>query len=290
MVFAAGRLPIASNRHVMTGSYEAHSHDFIEIVLITGGSGIHQTAAGAARVQVGDAFLFWPGAWHAYLACDRLVVCNCYFGSELLQRELAWIDADPYLAPLLVAARGAERRLTARLRDHHFVACVDYLAALRQLTESGGLETTADRLAYLLLILSRFAAVVHDRARQSTGRSPSHPAVVRGMGLLARDLARPWTLGELAATLNLERAYVVRLFKAHTGLPPMAYLSRQRAERASALVLETDLPISEIARQVGWDDPNYFARRFRSYLGMSASAYRSRYARTGTRPDPTHKP
>ena len=61
-----------------------------------------------------------------------------------------------------------------------------------------------------------------------------------------------------------------------TGLPPMAYLSRLRVETAAAMLLHTDLSITQIAEAVGWPDANYFARRFRAHYGLNASTYRAR--------------
>ncbi len=49
----------------------------------------------------------------------------------------------------------------------------------------------------------------------------------------------------------------------------MQFLAKIRAERAAILLLRTRRDISKIGRQVGWGDPNYFARRFKSYFGTS---------------------
>ena len=57
----------------------------------------------------------------------------------------------------------------------------------------------------------------------------------------------------------------------------MAYLSRHRVELAADRLLHTDLPISRIGESVGWPDQNYFARRFKSHYGLSASTYRHRF-------------
>jgi len=60
------------------------------------------------------------------------------------------------------------------------------------------------------------------------------------------------------------------------GNPPLAWLTMRRAERAAVLLLSTDAPVAEIGRRVGWDDPNYCARRFRAAFGVNPAAYRRR--------------
>ena len=75
----------------------------------------------------------------------------------------------------------------------------------------------------------------------------------------------------------------MRRFKAATGLPPMAYLSRLRVESAAALLLHTDQSITQIGEAVGWPDANYFARRFKAHYGLSASAYRARFSHNAAR-------
>jgi AraC-like DNA-binding protein len=77
-------------------------------------------------------------------------------------------------------------------------------------------------------------------------------AVVQAMLLLEADLARSWTLTSLAAELHLAPGYLVRLFNAATGLPPMPYLGQLRAEHAAVLLLHSDEPVTSIGRAVGW--------------------------------------
>lgn len=66
-----------------------------------------------------------------------------------------------------------------------------------------------------------------------------------------------------------------------SGLPPIAYLSRLRAEVAASLLLRTAQPITQISRSVGWPDQNYFARRFKAHFGLTATTYRKRFAEEG---------
>jgi hypothetical protein len=58
----------------------------------------------------------------------------------------------------------------------------------------------------------------------------------------------------------------------------MAYLGQLRAEHAAVLLLPSDEPVTSIGRAVGWPDQSGFARRFKAHYGLSASAYRKRFA------------
>ena len=135
-------------------------------------------------------------------------------------------------------------------------------------------------LGLLSLVLSELgrAAAASGGADGTERGGRLHPAVRRAMRLLESDIARPWTLTALAEELHLAPAYLVRLFKDATGLPPKAYLAQLRAERAAVLLLHSDDPITGIGRAVGWPDQNYFARRFKAHYGLSATTYRRQFA------------
>lgn len=99
----------------------------------------------------------------------------------------------------------------------------------------------------------------------------------RTVEYLRSTLAEDVTLDRLAEIANLSSFHFARMFRLSTGLPPFAYQRRLRCERARELLVETDLPITEIAAQVGYDTPQAFARMFRGEAGMSPSAYRQEH-------------
>lgn len=91
---------------------------------------------------------------------------------------------------------------------------------------------------------------------------------------LADNLAEDVTLDTLAGVAGLSTFHFARQFKLSTGLPPYAYLRRLRCERAKELLTGTDLPVTEIAAQVGYETPQASARMFRAEVGASPSRYR----------------
>ena len=153
---------------------------------------------------------------------------------------------------------------------------LDALAALRHRPPALHRPDIIGRLSLLFGQLGQ--AVMQARGMLSGEPGSAHPAVIQAMRLLEADLARSWTLTSLAAELHLAPGYLVRLFNAATGLPPMACLGQLRAEHAAVLLLHSDEPVTSIGRTVGWPDQSGFARRFKAHYGLSASAYRKRFA------------
>lgn len=85
-----------------------------------------------------------------------------------------------------------------------------------------------------------------------------------------------WPVGRLARVSNVSEAHFARSFKAAFGVPPHRYLLTRRIERATALLRDTDLSITDIAFQTGWQSLGSFGRTFRDITGMSPGEFRER--------------
>jgi transcriptional regulator GlxA family with amidase domain len=85
-----------------------------------------------------------------------------------------------------------------------------------------------------------------------------------------------WPVQRLARVSGVSAAHFARSFKEAFGLPPHRYLLTRRIERATALLRETELPITEIAFQTGWESLGTFGRTFRDVTGESPGAVRAR--------------
>ena len=85
-----------------------------------------------------------------------------------------------------------------------------------------------------------------------------------------------WPVPRLARVSGVSQAHFARSFKDAFGVPPHRYLLTRRIERATALLRDTDLPITEIAFQTGWKSLGTFGRTFRDVTGESPSALRER--------------
>lgn len=84
-----------------------------------------------------------------------------------------------------------------------------------------------------------------------------------------------WSVRRLARVSHVSEAHFARSFKTAFGLPPHRYLLTRRIERATALLRDTDLPITEIALRTGWRSLGTFGRVFRDITGDSPGAIRA---------------
>jgi AraC family transcriptional regulator len=126
------------------------------------------------------------------------------------------------------------------------------------------------------------ALAVHLLRRYGTCRPPagacpselSKPKLRRTTAYIEAHLARPLSVTELAAVAHTSPAYFVRLFKQATGQTPHQYVIMCRIERAKQLLTETEWPIIEIGRHVGFTDQSYFTAVFRKHVTTTPNAYR----------------
>jgi transcriptional regulator GlxA family with amidase domain len=90
-----------------------------------------------------------------------------------------------------------------------------------------------------------------------------------------------WPVRRLAGVSGVSQAHFARSFAAAFGVPPHRYLLTRRIERASALLRDTDLAITEIAFETGWASLGTFGRVFRDITGESPGELRARERAAG---------
>ncbi len=98
--------------------------------------------------------------------------------------------------------------------------------------------------------------------------------ILRAMSYIRRNFAGKVGLDDVAAEVSLSPTYFSRLFKEEAGQSFKSHLNDLRIGEAKNLLKDTDLPLLEIAAQVGFEDQSYFSRVFRNVAGISPGRYR----------------
>lgn len=275
--FKDAALPVFVNRPVVSGDIMPHNYEFFQITCVVRGTGTHTTVYGQRKLQRGTAFVITSSdTWHAYGGGEDLVVYNCCFGRELLHHQLAWLRDDAIVASLLAGQFGPRHMIGITyldLPESTLEVCCRSAETIRTLLADPVEPIQVHVTAQLTAMLAHVGTAAVNQWGLGSTRMP-HPAVAGTLALLDQRIADDWSLDSLAEHAHLEKSYFVRLFKRHTGYSPMQYLLALRLDRAAGLLMATDMPVADIARQVGLPEPAYFARRFRMRFDDSPSHYR----------------
>ncbi|MEO3797141.1 AraC family transcriptional regulator [Nonomuraea sp. B10E15] len=255
-----------------------HSHEFIEIVVVESGQARHETQLASRTVGRGYCAVLRPGHWHSWRDCRALRVWNIYLGTESLHSALRWLRDSPECSSLIrppAPGRVVERQLD----DPTLVDVTRWLREVPPRDAPGSITYASRRVGLLTAVLGALSTASGPDGPALHQQQPAQlpAAITDTLRLLECDVARQWTLGDLVEASHLSASHLSRLFLQATGMSPIAYLARLRAEHVAADLINSDDPISEIGRRYGWPDPNYLSRRFRQVFGISPRDFRRRY-------------
>lgn len=91
---------------------------------------------------------------------------------------------------------------------------------------------------------------------------------------MQEHLDQPLQASALAAQANVSLSHYFALFKRRTGRTPIDFFIHLRMRRACQLLDTTSLTVKEVAAALGYDDPFYFSRVFKSINAVAPTDYR----------------
>lgn len=133
-------------------------------------------------------------------------------------------------------------------------------------------------------------ALVCDRVREERERQrvplkhrigSSQPHLTDAVSLMEANIEEPMTLSELAHHVGVSSRQLERLFKKHLECVPIRYYLELRLERARQLLLQTSMPIVDIASACGFASAPHFSKCYRSIYSLAPRDERKRAAGIG---------
>jgi AraC family transcriptional regulator of arabinose operon len=106
--------------------------------------------------------------------------------------------------------------------------------------------------------------------------APASAPVETALSFIHDNLARPLSLRAVASAAGVAPAHLSRLFRAHVGATPMAYVWGRRVDAGVELLAGTGLPVGTIAERCGFQTSFHFARRVRRATGATPTELRRR--------------
>jgi AraC-like DNA-binding protein len=121
-------------------------------------------------------------------------------------------------------------------------------------------------------IVARLMSRPRPPAREVTGLAPWQ--LRRVLEYLDAHLSRRVELATLAALVGLSQSHFSHAFRVSTGMAPYRWQLEARIQRARRLLIETRVPLEQIAESTGFADAVHFGRTFRRLTGSPPAAWR----------------
>ena len=244
---------ITANKKVVDGYVGIHTHEFYEMEYITSGSGIYMVNGTEYPAKPGTLFFMTPVDFHDVSAKNMerfsirfsVNVCNPQYHSVLTARNM----------PVAMQIKEADKKV--------FEVWAEELVA----------NVADDTFASLIIncIIAKINSITIKNSKPYMS-----PAGMAELYILAKFKDNP-SLNEVAEYVGLAPSYFSALFKKTTGKNFREYVDNLRFEYAGKLLAFSDMTVSQICIESGFDEYTNFMRRFKNHFGVSPGKYREKY-------------
>lgn len=225
---------------------------------VTGGRYEISTSESSVVVEDGMGFLVPAGLRHrvSVRGPDALVTSVLDFHCRVHEaHDLFSVLSHPVVLPRTEADR--------------FFACHSALVALQARVPS--IEESVEISAHLVEVVRIAVRRCPELERWAL---PERQRLLPALEYVRAHLAEPISHTDLARSVGVSPPHFHNLFTRAFGISPMALVRRERMQHARRLLHTSTLPVAEVARLCGYEDPLYFSRAFRRAEGVPPTRYR----------------
>lgn len=205
-----------------------------------------------------------------------------YLNRHVCRRPIGWIPR--FVLRTQSKQRGGEGRYDAWEPILPFVTPLrrpqqmrERLEPLVHIWSRRAHRTTLNQLFIAETIGWALRTIAEDAARMGEARSSgAEPRLTALIHEINQPQTPVYTVEELAEKAGMGLTSFRAAFTRAVGRTPRVYMEELRIERAGQALLETDRPVFEIARELGYHDPYHFSRAFKRVTGHSPRHYRRR--------------
>lgn len=268
-----GRIKI--EKAVTSNPYPIHKHDFIELVYIMGGGGVHTIDGREYPVSHGSLLFIDYGQSHSIKPQRTMTYVNILLEPEFFSRELVNAESiiEIFCYNMFYEFAGKQDNIgQCVLFQKDEVIRVDHLIEMmlqeyeqKSLGYVSVLRTGTQTLFMWLL----------RKMNEGTGKVILD-SVQDVLDYINEHFTEKIELSDIAAKGFYHPDYLSRLLKKYCGKSFTQYIKEKRISRAGRLLETTQLSISEIMQQSGYADSKIFYQHFREIYGMAPGSFRKK--------------
>ncbi len=221
-------------------------HEF-QLHYFTEGQGVLENAFGKFKISPGTLMITFPDVWHRFKPLRKTGWVENYIGfeGEIADRlfSMNWFNKEK---PVLNCDTREE--------------LIDTYYKIFNLVKE---EKPNFQLVASGMIIKLLGYIVSFKTQQ--GFNDTHlEGVINDVRFLLRDnVEKDFDFVQIASDHCIGYSYFRKMFKKYTGISPKQYLLQLKIMRAKELLINTNLPIKEIADELGFQSVYYFSRIFK---------------------------
>lgn len=260
----------------MYGSTRLHAHDFNELVFILSGSGIQNINDKEMIVTAGDVFVLKGNDIHGFKSQNNLSLFNIGYKKSLLGCYEEQLQILPgYYSLFLIDPVFRE---FSEFKSKLHLNPIDIHEVLTILSKIES-EFKKNELGSGIMLLSYFLNIVTFVSRKylpydSINYTSHLTSIIKALDYIEKNFIEDISLKELSEIVNTPISTLLYSFKKLLNTTPINYLNTLRIKKASDLLLNSDMSITETAFASGFTDSNYFCRLFKKYFSITPSEFR----------------
>lgn len=239
-----------------------HWHDRLELLRILEGSLILTCSDHHCVLHPGDVALISPKMLHSGTAGDEGVVYNV-----IMFRPSALLNATATAAQYIQPLCEGKYQFEPLVQEPQITGRLDSIVAAHNQSTNHPLQVIGE--LYDLLGMLYKNCVIRD-----TYALPTQKHLDETINYINEHYTENISAASLSRMFGYTESYFCRKFKKQTGLTVMNYIQILRIEKARQLLVETALPIQDIAAQCGFSDTAYFSNRFKALFHATPSQLR----------------
>ena len=239
-------------------TYARHIHEAFSIGVIEAGVGGTFYKGAIHLSPPGSIVLMNPGDVHTGFSASGVPLSYrmLYVDPDLMHRlvsDLAPKGALHFTDPVI-----HNSPLAWQIRDFHLMSEVS--------------EITLELEGLFAEVISAIISAYGNIYTPNDKSGKEHRAISQIKMYLQENYFQNITLEQLATLTELNRSYLIRVFRDEVGLPPYAYLTQVRVEKAKQFLVEGQ-PLSQVALAVGFADQSHLTRFFKRIVGVTPARY-----------------
>ena len=249
-----------------------HCHNCLEINYVQQGSGHYLIEQKIYPVEAGDIFIINNAERHMAVHGEDFSLLVMIFDSSFVWENPQEYD---YLEPFF--NRNAQFSNRIRKDNEHYGELCEYIFKIekeyKQQREGWQLVVKASVLLFLA-VLYRYYKAGHELGGDSKNLYKQYERISPILDYLHEKYTEAIELEDLSKLVMMNKTYMCSYFKEVMGITIFEYLQKVRINQSCRLLRTTDLPITEVALESGFNGSSYFNRAFKELLGVTPREYR----------------